>query len=243
MQINRTALIRYKTIDRCLCNRDRNWTLQDLMEACGKALQADDEREEAVASRRAIQMDLDLMRSATRGYNAPIIVVDKKYYTYEDPNFSITKIPLTTHDLEQIGQIAQLLEHFKGYEYFKEAEEWVAQLKNKSLGIENTIALPKAVSNPPSETTFALSDTGNTSTVEFYALGDYAPELIANPLHPSQKLLNVRIDKLHHFSIEVVVDLQLERLLLSYGEFIEILAPKPLRLKLGTRIWKAGRHY
>ena len=243
MQINRTALIRYKTIDHCLCNRARNWTLLDLMEACGKALQAEDDREEAIVSRRAIQMDLDLMRSATKGYNAPIVVVDKKYYTYEDANFSITKTPLTAHDLDQIGQIAQLLEHFKGYEYFKEAEEWVEQLKNKSLGIENAIASPKTATNTPSDTTFVLSDTGNTSTVEFYAQGDYAPELIANPLHPSQKLLNIRIDKLHHFSIDVVIDLQLERLLLSYGEFIEILAPKPLRLKLGTRIWKAGRHY
>jgi hypothetical protein len=243
MQINRTALTRYKTIDHCLCNRERNWTLLDLMEACGRALQDEDGREEAVVSRRAIQMDLDLMRSATKGYNAPIVVVDKKYYTYEDPHFSITKIPLTAHDLSQIEQIAQLLEHFKGYEYFKEADEWVTQLKNKSLGIENIIVSPTAEESTLSDAPFSLSSVGNTSTVEFYALGDYAPELIANPLHPSQKLLNVRIDKLHHFSIEVVIDLQLERLLLSYGEFIEILAPKPLRLKLGTRIWKAGRHY
>ena len=34
MPANKNALIRYKTIDRCLRNRYRRWTLEDLVEAC-----------------------------------------------------------------------------------------------------------------------------------------------------------------------------------------------------------------
>lgn len=38
MPINKNALLRYKTIDRCLRNKYRRWTLDDLVEACSEAL-------------------------------------------------------------------------------------------------------------------------------------------------------------------------------------------------------------
>ena len=38
MPANRNALIRFKTIDKCLQNRFRKWTLDDLIEACSDAL-------------------------------------------------------------------------------------------------------------------------------------------------------------------------------------------------------------
>lgn len=38
MPANKNALIRYNTIDNCLCNKYCRWTLEDLVEACGDAL-------------------------------------------------------------------------------------------------------------------------------------------------------------------------------------------------------------
>jgi hypothetical protein len=38
MAQNKNALIRYRTIDKCLQNSYRNWTLEDLIEACSDAL-------------------------------------------------------------------------------------------------------------------------------------------------------------------------------------------------------------
>ena len=38
MSINKLALIRYKTIDDCLQNRFRKWTLEDIMEKVSNAL-------------------------------------------------------------------------------------------------------------------------------------------------------------------------------------------------------------
>ena len=38
MPANKNALIRYKTIDNCLRNRYRRWTLNDLVDACSDAL-------------------------------------------------------------------------------------------------------------------------------------------------------------------------------------------------------------
>ena len=76
MANNKNALIRYKTIDKCLQNRYRKWTLEDLIEACSDALY-EYEGKMMNVSKRTIQLDIQTMRSDKLGYNAPIIVVDR----------------------------------------------------------------------------------------------------------------------------------------------------------------------
>ena len=71
MPANKNALIRYKTIDNCLRNRQRRWTLEDLVDACSDALY-DCEGIKKGISRRSVQMDIQMMRSDKLGYNAPI---------------------------------------------------------------------------------------------------------------------------------------------------------------------------
>ena len=94
MPANKNALLRYKTIDKCLRNRARRWTLEDLVEACSDALYEYSGKDEYL-SVRTIQLDIQRMRSDELGYNAPIVVRDRKYYTYEDPEYSISNVPLT----------------------------------------------------------------------------------------------------------------------------------------------------
>lgn len=130
MPINKLALIRYKTIDSCLQNRARNWTLEDLIEACSEALYEFEGIEDGV-SKRTVQLDIQNMRSEKLGYNAPIIVVDKKYYTYEDKNYSITNIPLTTQDLGMLNEVVEVLKQFKGFNYFQELNGMVTRLEDK----------------------------------------------------------------------------------------------------------------
>ena len=89
MPINKLALIRYKTIDNCLGNRRRKWTLDDLIEKVADVLY-ETEGVTSGVSKRTIQADIEIMRSDKLGYNAPIIVVDRKLYTYNDPDYSIT---------------------------------------------------------------------------------------------------------------------------------------------------------
>ena len=130
MPVNRNALIRYRTIDNCLRNRQRRWTLEDLIEACSEALYEYEGIDKGV-SRRSIQMDIQLMRSDRLGYNAPIIVQEKKYYTYEDPNYSITNIPLTDQDLGKLTEVVEILRQFKGFSHFQELSGMVQRLENK----------------------------------------------------------------------------------------------------------------
>jgi predicted DNA-binding transcriptional regulator YafY len=130
MPVNRNALIRYRTIDKCLQNRRRKWTIENLIDACNDALY-EYEGVDTNISLRTIRMDLNTMRSDSLGYNAPIIVTNKKYYTYEEADYSITNSPLTTQDLSILQEVSHLLRQFKGFSHFNEVSEMVNKLEDK----------------------------------------------------------------------------------------------------------------
>lgn len=129
MPVNRNALIRYKTIDTCLRNRYRRWTLDNLIDACSDALYEYEGIEKGI-SKRTIQMDIQMMRSEKLGYNAPIVVYDNKYYKYEDENYSITNTPLSEQDLKTMSEAVEVLRQFKGFSYFNDMGEIVSRLED-----------------------------------------------------------------------------------------------------------------
>lgn len=126
---NRNALIRYKTIDKCLQNRYRKWTLEDLINECSEALYEYEGIKKGI-SKRTIQLDMQIMRSDKLGYNAPIIVYDNKFYTYEDPGYSITNIPLTDKDLGKISEAVEFMKQFKGFSHFRELGGMLQKLED-----------------------------------------------------------------------------------------------------------------
>ena len=109
MPANKNALIRYKTIDRCLRNRYRRWTLDDLVEACSDALYEMEGILRGV-SVRTVQADIQMMRSDKLGYNAPIEVYDGKFYRYAEADYSISESPLSTDIRELISLAVERLD-------------------------------------------------------------------------------------------------------------------------------------
>ncbi len=79
MPINRATLIRISTIDKCLQNHYRRWTINDLIDACTDALAEFEGRSNPV-SRRTFQNDL-----ALRGWRVEAVYLgnpmrhDEKY--------------------------------------------------------------------------------------------------------------------------------------------------------------------
>ncbi len=130
MAINKNALIRYRAIDKCLQNKYRKWTLNDLIDACSAALFEYEGRQVNV-SRRTVQLDLQIMRSDKLGYNAPIIVYDKKYYKYDNPNYSITDIPLTENDMDILSETVEVLKQFKNIPLLSELNGLINKLEDK----------------------------------------------------------------------------------------------------------------
>lgn len=130
MALNKNALIRYKTIDKCLQNNNRAWTLNDLIEACSDALYEYEGRDINV-SKRTVQLDIQMMRSDKLGYNAPIVVYDKKYYCYEDQTYSITDIPLNENDMHVLSETVEMLKQFKDFSLFSELGGIIQRLEDK----------------------------------------------------------------------------------------------------------------
>lgn len=128
MSVNKLALIRYKAIDDCLQNRRRKWTLEDLIEQVAAVLY--DCEGITTVSRRTIQADIQLMRSDKLGYNAPIIITDRKYYTYAEPDYSITRAPINSADVDKMKEIVGVLKQFNGFSYFDEMSDMIARLEN-----------------------------------------------------------------------------------------------------------------
>ena len=124
--------LRYETIDKCLSNTRKTYCIDDLVNACNKAIQekfatSDGER----VKKRQIYYDLKYLKEH---YEAPIARErdgHKMIISYSDPDFSIRKRPLSQNDMMQLKDTLTLLNRFKGMPQF----EWIEDLVNK-LAIE-----------------------------------------------------------------------------------------------------------
>ncbi|MBB4804940.1 putative DNA-binding transcriptional regulator YafY [Chryseobacterium defluvii] len=144
MSSNKNALIRYKTLDKCLKNKYRKYTLEDLIDACSEAL-FEYEGKESYVSKRTVQLDLQNMRSEKFGYEAPIEVFDRKYYRYSDSDYSIHNISVNESDLKAMNNAVQILKQFKDFSMFKEMNGVIQKLEDSihSTGQKSIIHLDK----------------------------------------------------------------------------------------------------
>ncbi len=335
MSQNKNALIRYKTIDKCLQNQYRQWTLEDLIEACSDALFEYEDRENSV-SKRTIQMDIQLMRSEKLGYNAPIVVYDKKFYKYEDEDFTITDIPLTETDMNVLTETVSMLkqfkdfslfndvsdilqrledkiyaekshtqpvihldknEHLKGlhfleeiyqaiikkvvlvitYKSFKSAEEkvfnfhpfilkefnnrWFLVGRRKenqpiaNLALDRIISIDYNLNLPYLESNFnpeafyknVVGVTVNTGMqprrIELWIDANNAPYVVTKPLHNSQRLIKQNEDGSIIIHLFIIHNYELERILLGFGDSLEVLRPANLRERIKAVFQKGMMRY
>lgn len=335
MALNKNALIRYKTIDKCLQNNFRQWTLDNLINACSDALYEYEGRAINV-SKRTIQLDIQMMRSDKLGYNAPIVVYNKKFYKYEDEDYSITNIPLNENDMNVLSETVEMLKQFKDFSLFSELGGIIQRLedkvytektdqsaiihldKNEKLkGLEHLDVLYQSIikrmvlkikyqsfkareasevifhpyilkefnnrwfliGRPGKEAkkpivTFALDrilcidyDTSITyknnnfngdeyyrdvigvtvsnnraERIQLWVDKKNAPYVITKPFHRSQRIIKKTEDGVI-FNIFVQINFELERLILGFGDSIEVIKPKRLRDRMKLKLEKAAGFY
>ncbi len=103
MPTNLNALIRYKTIDRCLKNYHIPNTMKRLQENCSEKL-AEYRGIYKEVSDRTFYDDIRVMRSEILGFNAPIEVKNGIYY-YAEKGFSIFQTPIN-----EVGLLKEVLQ-------------------------------------------------------------------------------------------------------------------------------------
>jgi predicted DNA-binding transcriptional regulator YafY len=131
MATNKHAQIRYKVLDTCFRNTGRNYTFEDLMDACNDAL-AEIDPESGGISIRTLRDDISFIESDA-GWSADIERVKagkKSYYRYRDPNFSINNQPLNQTELTQINSALEIISRFNGMPQFAWVNEIVTKINN-----------------------------------------------------------------------------------------------------------------
>lgn len=137
MPIQKNAWIRHRALDTCLSDKIKQYTIEDLVDACNKALELHDSNTNGV-SKRTVYGDLNFLASDA-GYEAEINKTkDGKwvYYSYCDPHFSLVKAPLKKHELEQLHNALILFQRISGLPQFEGLEEL-------NMKLESGLQLPK----------------------------------------------------------------------------------------------------
>jgi predicted DNA-binding transcriptional regulator YafY len=130
MPINKNALIRYQTLDRCFGNPGRRYFIEDLLEEVNNALSEHNPATGGIRRRQLFE-DIKFMESEN-GWSIELDkIVDnkKKYYRYSDHNFSINNTPINEIEAEHIKSALLVLSRFKGAAQFKWVEEIIPKLE------------------------------------------------------------------------------------------------------------------
>jgi predicted DNA-binding transcriptional regulator YafY len=120
MPVTKSALLRYKIIDRCLRNKYRPFPgVEDLRQACEDELFNSTHEH---ISRSTIEKDIHAMRSdAVLGYEAPIAFhKTQKGYYYSVEGYSIQELPLNDEELQAIRFASQTLYQFRETPFFRD---------------------------------------------------------------------------------------------------------------------------
>ncbi len=111
---NKHQRSRCRALDKCFRNRTGRFYIEDLIEACEKALE-DEYGEPISVSRRTVINDMNYMES-NAGYQADIERIadgKRKYYRYADPEFSIEQTPLTDDEMQKLQETILMLSRFR----------------------------------------------------------------------------------------------------------------------------------
>jgi predicted DNA-binding transcriptional regulator YafY len=141
MPANKLASFRYRVIDKCLSNKYKKHSLEDLLSMLSQELEDQFGINKGV-SRRTFFNDINVMRSPyPRGFDAPI-VCRYGYYLYEDPEFSIMQSPYNEEDLSCLEDAVSLLQQFKGLPQLETLYGILGKLKAEMASYNNSILTP-----------------------------------------------------------------------------------------------------
>lgn len=136
MPKNKNATLRYQIIDRCLKNRSRKWTWQNLLEKINEEL-LDKHSDDKGISKAQFFQDVNDMQEVYKG----VEIIKKKegktsFYQYSDTSKSINEQPLSETEVKQLKSAMLVLSRFTGLPQFEWVNEIIPMLESK-MGLVN----------------------------------------------------------------------------------------------------------
>ena len=122
MPVDKQVLLRYQVLNKCFRNRYIEYTIDDLVDECNKALQKIDKPD---VSKRTIQNDINVLEAE---YG---IILDeklkqgkKRLYRYVDTNYTIPLFRINDEERYKLQDAIRVLEKFEGEPTY----DWVRAL-------------------------------------------------------------------------------------------------------------------
>ncbi len=131
MARHKFATIRYQALDRCFRNPGRKYFLEDLLEACNRALDA---HSGSAIGLRQLYEDIAFMESEL-GWRVPLLRLRegrRVYYRYGNPSFSISNDPLNEQELLQLEFGMDLLARLGGVPELADLQALLARLRPRA---------------------------------------------------------------------------------------------------------------
>lgn len=133
MPTNKNAQLRYKVLDRCFGDKERLYSLEDLLDCVNEKMA---EMGCGKVTDRTIKADIKFMRDSD-GYNAPIRThkTCDSYrgmiwcYRYDIPDFSIFNNELSEKDVADLQSVIDMLGRYRGIPAYQWVEDVISNLK------------------------------------------------------------------------------------------------------------------
>ena len=127
MPVDKQVLLRYQVLNKCFRNRYREFTIDDLVDECNKALRKADKPD---VSKRTIQNDINILEA---DYG---IMLDerlkqgkKRLYRYVDTNYSIPLVRINDEERHKIQDAIRVLKDFDGEPMYDWARTLLMQIE------------------------------------------------------------------------------------------------------------------
>ena len=112
MPVDKQVLLRYQVLNKCLRNRYREYTIDDLVDECNKALRRIDKPD---VSKRTIQNDINTLETDYHiVLNENLRQGRKRLYRYTDTSYSLPLYRMNDEERNKIEDAIYVLEDFEG---------------------------------------------------------------------------------------------------------------------------------
>lgn len=145
MPVDKQVLLRYQVLNKCFRNRYTEYTIDDLVDECNKALRRADKPD---VSKRTIQNDINILEA-----DYGIILNEKlkrgrqRLYRYVDTDYSLPIIRINEEERHKLHAAIRVLENFEGEPMYDWARTLLMQIE-AGIFDEDTAPVVSFQSNP-----------------------------------------------------------------------------------------------
>lgn len=136
MPVDRQVTLRYQVLNKCFRDLYREYTIDDLVEACNAALRKADKKE---VSKRAIQKDIaDMEMEYGIRLNEDFKRGRKKLYRYYDTSYTLPQFQMDDSDRFKIQAAVNVLENYEGEPVLDWARTLLMQIGSGVFGSDSS---------------------------------------------------------------------------------------------------------